>query len=66
MIVIVTTGKIGSEARRYANRIMDVSNLAIVMLDGEDLGAISERPDEVLRAFQREARHAMNLKKLDL
>lgn len=66
VIVIVTTGQIGGEARRYANRIMDVSNLAIVMLDGEDLGAISERPAEILRAFQREARHAMNLKKLDL
>ena len=66
VIVIVTTGQIGGEARRYANRIMDVSNLAIVMLDGDDLGAIIERPAEILRAFQREARHAMNLKKLDL
>jgi len=66
VIVIVTTGKIGSEARRYANRIMDVSNLAIVMLDGGDLSEISKHPAEILRAFQREARHAMNLKKLDL
>ena len=66
VIVIVTTGKVGSEARRYANKIMADSNLAIVMLDGADLGAISERPADIVRAFEREARHAMNLKKLDL
>ena len=66
VIVIVTTGEISSEARRYANKIMTDSNLAIVMLDGGDLIAISEQPAEILRAFEREARHAMNLKKLDL
>lgn len=66
VIVIVTTGKVGSEARRYANKIMADSNLAIVMLDGTDLTAICERPAEIVRAFEREASHAMNLKKLDL
>lgn len=66
VIVIVTTGDIGSEARRYANKIMADENLAIVMLDGNDLNAISESPSDIVRAFQREAQHAMNLKKLDL
>ena len=65
-VVIVTTGEIGGEARRYANRIMADSNLAIIMLDGGDLNTISERPAAILRAFEREARHAMNLKKLEL
>lgn len=66
VIVIVTTGDIGGEARRYANKIMADENLAIVMLDGNDLSAISESPSDIVRAFQREAQHAMNLKKLDL
>ena len=65
-IVIVTTGAIGGEARRYANRIMADSNLAVVMLDGGDLQAIGENPATIVRAFEREARHAMSLKKLDL
>ena len=65
-IVIVTTGAIGGEARRYANRIMADSNLAVVMLDGGDLKAIGENPATIVRAFEREARHAMNLKKLNL
>ena len=63
---MVTTGAIGSEARRYTNRIVADSNLAIVMLDGSDLQAISENPATIVRAFEREARHAMSLKKLDL
>ncbi len=65
-IIIVTTGEISSEARRYANKIMADSNLAIVMLCGEDLIAISGQPEKILQAFEREARHAMSLKKLNL
>lgn len=64
-IVVVTTGKVGAEARRYANRIMADTNLAVVMLDGRDLASISESPTRIVRAFGREARQAMNLKKLD-
>lgn len=65
-IVIVTTGDVGSEARRYANRIMTDSNLAVVILDGRDLKLIGESPARIVRAFEREARHAMRLKKLDI
>ena len=65
-IVIVTTGNIGTEARRYANRIMADTNLAVVMLDKRDLESICESPAMIVRAFEREARHAMNLKKLEI
>ena len=64
-IVVVTTGEVGAEARRYANRIMADTNLAVVMLDGRDLASISDSPARIVRAFGREARQAMNLKKLD-
>ena len=64
-VVVVTTGKVGAEARRYANRVMADTNLAIVMLDGRDLASIGESPTRIVRAFEREARHAMNLKRLD-
>ena len=66
VIVMVTTGEIGSEARRYANKIMSDSNLAIVMLNSGDLASISESPATIIRSFDREARHAMSLKKLEL
>ena len=65
VIVIVTTGEVGSEARGYANQIMSDSNLSVAILDGGDLKLIAESPAAIVRAFQREARHAMALKKLD-
>lgn len=54
------------EARRYANRIMADSNLCVVMIDGGDLAAIAARPAAMVDIFNREARHAMDLKKLEL
>lgn len=66
VIVIVSTGEIGREARRYANGIMRESNLCVVMVDGADLERIEDRPTEIVDIFQREARHAMDLKKLEL
>lgn len=65
-IVVVSTGEIGTEARRYANRIMADSNLCVIMLDRADLTSIRSNPAAVVDIFNREARHAMRLKKLDL
>ncbi len=66
VIVMVTTGDIGTEARRYANRIMSESNLAIVMIDKADLESVIASPAYLVEAFQREAEHAMTLKQIDL
>lgn len=65
VIVMVTTGEIGPEARRYANKIMTDSNLAIVMVDGTDLAAINTDPPAIVDVFTREARFAMRLKALE-
>lgn len=66
VIVIVSTGEIGSEARRYANKIMSDSNLCIVMIDGRDIAAIVANPAAIVGVFQREARFAMKIKALDM
>ncbi len=66
VIVIVTTGAVGGEARRYANKIMRDSNLAIVMLDGPDLARITGNTTRIVDVFNREAQAAMLLKQLDL
>lgn len=66
VIVMVSTGNIGSEARRYANKIMAESNLCIVMIDRTDLDTIRTSPAHIVDAFNREAHHAMTLKKLDI
>lgn len=66
VIVMVTTGDIGTEARRYANRIMTDSNLAVIMIDRADLEGVIASPAYLVEAFQREAEHAMALKQIDL
>jgi hypothetical protein len=66
VIVMVSTGEIGPEARRYANKIMADSNLCIVMLDGGDLALIETRAGAIVDVFTREARHAMDLKKIEI
>ncbi len=66
VIVVISTGDIGPEARRYANKIMADSNLCIAMLDHTDLNAIEADPTAIVDIFNREARHAMTLKKLAL
>ena len=65
-VVIISTGKVGREARRYANKVMADSNLCIVMVDGSDLALIETRPAAIVDVFIREARHAMDLKRLEL
>ncbi len=66
VLVIISTGDIGAEARRYANKIMADTNLSIVMIDRTDLNEIRSYPTHVVDAFNREARHAMALKQLEL
>lgn len=66
VIVIVSTGQIGNEARKYANKVMTESNLCVVMMDRTDLDRIERRPAAVLDVFSREAKHAMEIKKITL
>jgi len=66
VIVIVSTGKIGPEARKYANKIMADSNLCIVMVDGKDIDNIEARPAAIVDIFNREAKQAMELKALEI
>lgn len=66
VVVIVTTGDIGTEAQRYAARVMSDTNLAVVMINGRDLAAIEQSPASICKVFEREAQKAMEIKKLEL
>jgi len=66
VIVIMTTGKIGPEARKYANKIMTDSNLCMVMIDGQDIDSIVRTPAAIVDVFNREAKQAMKLKAIEL
>ena len=66
VIVMVSTGAIGGEARKYANKVMNDSNLCIVMVDGNDLAQVEGAPAAIVDVFNREAKHAMKIKALDI
>lgn len=66
VIVMVSTGEIGTAARDYANKVMADSNLAIIMIDRTDVESIVENPSFIIRVLNREAKYAMQLKKLEL
>lgn len=66
VIVIAGTGDIGPSARKYANKVMTDSNLCLVLLDGKDIKSIETNPSAIVDVFNREAKHAMKLKALDL
>jgi hypothetical protein len=66
VIVIVSTGQIGNEARKYANKVMSDSNLCVIMMDRADVDRIERSPAAVVDVFSREAKHAMEIKKIAL
>ncbi|HXE91575.1 MAG TPA: restriction endonuclease [Terriglobales bacterium] len=66
VVVVVSTGEIGQEARRYANKIMQDSNLCVVMVDGADIRQVVGNSLRILDVLNREAKHAMKLKVLEL
>lgn len=66
VIVMVSTGEIGQQARRYANKIMKDSNLCIVMVNRADIQTIERNPVAIVDVFNREAKSAMKLKALEI
>lgn len=66
VVVIVSTGKISTQARRYANKVMQDSNLDVVLIDQSDLEAVKEKPSNIVDVLHREARTAMKLKALEI
>lgn len=66
VIVVVSTGQIGGEARKYANKVMSDSNLCLIMVDRKDVEAIQGRPAGIVDIFNREAKRAMEIKRIVL
>jgi len=65
IIVLISTGKISSETRRFANKIMGETNLVIIFIDKEDIQTIKNNPPVIRDIVYRESKHAMNLKKIN-
>ena len=66
VVMIVSTGEVGSEARRYAQQVMSTTNINIVLIESRDLKQIEKNPAYIADALTREAQRAMEIKKLVL
>lgn len=64
VVAVITRGTVGAEARNYAVDVMRKTNLAVVLIDGEDVEQIVEDPLHIFEVLAREADFAMRLKPL--
>ena len=63
--MVVTTGRFSSEARKYSDAVMKDSNLAIVLIDGDDIRKVSESPEKIIDIFNKSASRTMEIKKIE-
>lgn len=61
-IVMMTTGHLTAEARKYARRIMEDMNLCILLLEAEDVESIIENPPNIVDIFNQQAEEVKKVK----
>ncbi len=66
VIMVVSTGSISSDARNFAHYIMNTTNLDIILIDRADIEKIGENPIYISTILDREAKRAMQIKKLEI
>jgi site-specific DNA-methyltransferase (cytosine-N4-specific) len=64
VILVVTTGRFGRDAKSYAEDVTAGTALNVVLLDGNDLRQIIATPLQMTRIMNERAKRAMELKKL--
>ena len=63
VILIVTTGRIGGAAKRFAEQVMQETNLFIALIDGADLKILRDAPSKIITLMNEQAEGAMTIKK---
>jgi hypothetical protein len=66
VITVVSTGSISEDARKFAHHVMNTTNLDIILVDRIDLERIKQNPMYISVVLDREAKRAMQIKKLEL
>ncbi len=64
VILALTTGRISSDAIKYANSIMKSTNLNILFLDSKDLGKVIENPSKISSIIYEQSKRVMEIKSL--
>ena len=61
-IVMMTTGHLTSEAKKYARKIMEDMNLCILVLEKEDIDCIISNPPSIVDIFNRQSEEVKKIK----
>jgi len=64
VILALTTGRIGTDAIKYANSIMKSTNLNILFLDSKDLVKVIENPSKISLIIYEQSKRVMEIKSL--
>jgi site-specific DNA-methyltransferase (cytosine-N4-specific) len=62
VVLLVTTGQVGREARGLARSVMETSNLNVVFIDGTDLRSLQTDISRIHTVLHGQAQHVMALK----
>lgn len=63
-IVIVARNGISTDARQYANRVMQHENIAIVILEGADIQELDKDPSHLIQKLREESARVHGIKRL--
>jgi hypothetical protein len=62
VILVVTTGRFGRDAKTYADDVMKSSSLNVILLDGKELREIIASPLQITRIMNERAKRAAQIK----
>ena len=63
VVLVVCTGRIGSAARQFANRVMSNTSLYVALLDGSHIRELAKNPASIARIMNAQAHGAMAIKR---
>jgi site-specific DNA-methyltransferase (cytosine-N4-specific) len=66
VIMIVTTGNIGSAAKDFAQSIMKETSLNVILISGNELRLLKKTPTAIIDILKTQAIDAMNLKRIQV
>ncbi|MBM4038153.1 MAG: restriction endonuclease [Planctomycetes bacterium] len=66
VVMVVSTGRVGQEARRYAQEVMRSTNLHVVLLDGDHLRLVAGSPWKIADILNEQAQRAMEIKRIEV
>lgn len=66
VILLITTGEIGNAARGFAKKVMEKTEIYVIMMSGKDLHAVVKDPAKLMEILNHQAENAKVVKRMQL